>query len=107
MDTKAYECVNMIRRRARNVDIHSPSAYDLQSGLSPETFADSVVWERAWELCGEPEVRWFDLIRLEKVEDLSKMRDPKEGGPPASFGKSVYFSPIPASEILLNPNLGN
>jgi len=106
LNEKAYECVNMIRRRANNVDIHSPSVYDLQPGLSPEAFADSVVWERAWELAGEPEGRWFDLVRLEMVEDLPNLRHPQEGGPPETFDKSAYFFPVPEGDIDLNPNLG-
>jgi hypothetical protein len=38
--TMAYECINKIRRRANNFDIYTQSVYDLQPGLSPETFAD-------------------------------------------------------------------
>ncbi len=107
LNEKSYECVNRIRRRAHNVDLYSSSVYDLQPGLSPEVFADSVVWERAWELCGEPEGRWFDLVRLEMVEDLPNLRHPNEGGPPETFDKSAYFFPIPEGDIRLNPNLGN
>jgi hypothetical protein len=106
-DVKAYDCINQIRRRAHHLDLNSSSIYDLQTGLSSEAFADSVVWERAWELCGEPEGRWFDLIRLEMVEDLPKLRNPNEGGPPFGvYDKSVYFSPIPANDTILNPHLG-
>jgi starch-binding outer membrane protein, SusD/RagB family len=107
LNSKAYECINQIRRRAHGLDLYTPSVFDLQPGLSPETFADSVVWERAWELCGEPEGRWFDLVRLEKVEDLKSLRFTTEGGPPNAFNKSVYFFPIPPTDTLLNPNLGN
>ncbi len=78
-DVKAYDCINQIRRRAHHLDLNASSIYDIQTGLSSEAFADSVVWERAWELCGEPEGRWFDLIRLEMVEDLPKLRNPIEG----------------------------
>jgi hypothetical protein len=85
--------------------LNEPSVYDLQKGLSPEVFADSVVWERAWELCAENNVRWNDLRRLELVEKLPEMRHPLEGGSPAKFDKSVYFWPIPAGDIRLNPGL--
>ncbi len=104
-DEKAYECVNEIRRRAHHLDLYTVSVYDLQSGLSPETFADSVVWERAWELAGEPEGRWFDLVRLEMVEDLPNLRNPGEGEPPSAFDKSEYFFPIHTRDQNLDPNL--
>jgi starch-binding outer membrane protein, SusD/RagB family len=106
LNEKAFECINQIRRRAHHLNLNTTSVYDLQPGLSPEVFADSVVWERAWELCGEPEGRWFDLVRLEKVEDLPKIRNPKEGGWPVTFDKSSYFFPVDPSDTLLNPNLG-
>jgi starch-binding outer membrane protein, SusD/RagB family len=106
LNPKAYECVNQVRRRAQGLDIYTPSIYDLQPGLSTEAFADSVVWERAWELCGEPEGRWFDLVRLEKVEELPGLRYAKEGGPPIGFNKGTYFFSIPKKDAILNPNLG-
>lgn len=108
LNNEAYEYVNQIRRRAKHLNIYAPSEFDLQPGLSPDAFADSVVWERAWEYAGELEGRWFDLIRLEKVEDLPKLRDPYENGPPAyPITKGVYYFQIPTSDIILNPNLGN
>jgi hypothetical protein len=106
LNVSAYEYVNQIRRRAHQLNLNSPSAFDLPSGLSPTAFADSVVQERAWELCGEPEGRWFDLVRLEMIENLPNLRNHEEGGPPSTFNKSVYFSPIPAIDTVLNPNLG-
>jgi starch-binding outer membrane protein, SusD/RagB family len=105
LNAKAYECVNQIRRRAHHLDINTPSPFDLQAGLPADAFADSVVWERAWELCAEPEGRWFDLVRLEMVEDLPRLRHPLEGGRPMIFNKSVYFYQIPSGDKELNPNL--
>jgi starch-binding outer membrane protein, SusD/RagB family len=105
LNDKAYECVNQIRRRANHVDLNTPSVYDLQPGLSAEAFADSVVQERAWELAGEPEGRWFDIVRLNMIKELPSLRDPAEGGPPTTFDESAYFLDIPQSEIDLNPNL--
>jgi starch-binding outer membrane protein, SusD/RagB family len=106
LNDKAYECVNEIRRRANHVGLYAPSVYDLQPGLSGEAFADSVVQERAWELAGEPEGRWFDIVRLNMIKELPKLRDPEEGGPPSKFNESAYFLDIPQEEIDLNPNLG-
>ena len=104
----SYECVNQIRRRARNLNIYSPSEYDLLPGLSVGAFADSVVWERAWEFTGEAEGRWFDLLRLEMVDDLDELRDPHEAPPPyEGISEGQYFFPIPEEDIFLNPNLEN
>lgn len=106
LNAKAYECLNMIRRRANHVDINTPSVFDIQLGLSAEQFADSVVQERAWELAGEPEGRWFDLVRLEMVEQLPQFRDPDEFGfPVGTPTKNDYFFPIPVDDANLNPNL--
>jgi hypothetical protein len=33
LNEKAYKCVNMIRRRANQLDIHTPSEFDLQPGM--------------------------------------------------------------------------
>jgi hypothetical protein len=105
-DAQAYEAVNIIRRRAHRVDLYSPSEYDLTPGLSAGQFVDSVLWERAWELCAEPEGRWFDLMRLEMVEDLPSLRDVNDMRDyPDVITKDFYFRDIPESEIDLNPNL--
>lgn len=107
LDTKAYECVNRIRRRANNVDLDSPSEFDLPPGLTAEAFADSVVQERAWELAGEPEGRWFDLLRLEKIDEVMSSVDPLEDND--WYKKHTlknFFLPIPKSDLILNPNLG-
>jgi hypothetical protein len=105
LNDKAYESVNIIRRRSRHLPLNEPSTFDLQKGLSPEAFADSVVWERAWELCAENSVRWNDLRRLELVEKLPEMQYRYEGGPPPRYDKSVYFEPIPSGDIRLDPHL--
>lgn len=106
VDADAYEAINQIRRRAHKLDLHSPSEYDLTPGLSAEQFADSVVWERAWELCAEVEGRWFDLVRLEKVEDLPLLRNENDMlDYPDMISKDFYFISIPESEIDFNPNL--
>lgn len=95
LDASAYEAVNRIRRRANKANIYSQSVYDLKPGLSVAQFADSVVRERALELCGEPEGRWFDLVRLEMVEQLPELRGEDKIGPPYIFTKDHYFLPVP------------
>ena len=105
-DALAYEAVNRIRRRANKADPNTPSSYDLATGLSPEAFADSVVWERAWELAGEPEGRWFDLLRLDQVRNLPGLRHEYEGDlPKYPVTEEDYFFAIPEYEQILNPNL--
>lgn len=106
LDEFAYEAVNRIRRRANKVDLYSASVYDLPTGLTAAQFADSVVQERAWEFACENEGRWFDLLRLEKVDELPELRHPLEGGPPEyPITEDCYFAPIPDEDRWLNPNL--
>ena len=76
MDDSTYEAVNMIRRRANKLDPYTPSDFDLQRDLTTEQFLDSVVWERAWELCSEPNGRWFDIIRLDLKDKLQENKYP-------------------------------
>jgi len=106
LDEMSYEAINMIRRRANKQPVTSPSPYDLTEDLTPEQFIDSVVWERAWELTGEPESRWFDLLRLGMIDNLDELRDPHEAPPPyEGILIGEYFFPIPNEDVYLNPNL--
>jgi starch-binding outer membrane protein, SusD/RagB family len=105
LNAKAYDCVNMIRRRANKQPLDFPSSFDLPHGLSREAFADSVVQERAWELAGEQGHRWFDMVRLGIVEKVSEKRDPADGPVFKKSGNDNYFYPLPDGDINLNPNL--
>lgn len=97
-DALAYECLNAIRERAEL------STY---SGLSADEFAAKVVDERAWELCGE-RVRWFDLVRLEILEEVNKKRDPEDIDRMSSDAwENHYLFPLPQHDLLLNPNIKN
>ena len=103
----AYEAVNKVRRRANNVDINGHSPFDLTPNLTQEQFIDSVVWERAWELCFEPDGRWFDIIRLDLKNKLNEYRLPAEK--PVEFSDDLitrdwYFLKIPQEDRWLNPN---
>ena len=62
--SEAYECVNKVRRRAFGKPIDTPSDIDLRTGLSPEEFLDSVLYERRLEFAFEGQRR-FDLLRTE------------------------------------------
>ncbi|MDR1880509.1 MAG: RagB/SusD family nutrient uptake outer membrane protein [Tannerellaceae bacterium] len=113
----AYECVNLVRNRAK-VGLNNgvnPHVDDLQPGLSATAFRDSVFVERGWEFAGfEYASRWFDLVRLELVEDAAKEqpehtflpgRSPEEWPVTNPPTHESYFLPIPEADVLLNPNL--
>lgn len=94
-DVLAYESINAIRDRA---DL-SP----LQN-MSGAAFADAVVQERAWEFAAE-RTRWFDLVRLEIVEEANADKDPNDLQPIGGISESKYTFPLPFSETSVNPNL--
>jgi hypothetical protein len=105
-DGQAYEAINQVRRRANKVNLFSPSPYDLTPGLSTQQFIDSVVQERAWELCAEPEGRWFDLVRLNMAKDIGpKKLKQKIMAYPIPMDKNTFTFPIPTYDKLLNQNL--
>ena len=122
-DAEAYEAINMIRRRANKLPVHLPSSADLSPGLSGIQFADSVIAEKGWEFIGEPESRWFDLVRLNKVESTlseiiayrTKMRSngelhksiliPGDRSPVPSEIRKLNWLNYPAEEVILNPEL--
>ncbi|WP_439185363.1 RagB/SusD family nutrient uptake outer membrane protein [Carboxylicivirga taeanensis] len=98
-DQTAYDAVNDVRNRA--------GLEDLPDGLSKIAFRDAVVMERAWEFAGMEinSARWYDLVRLERVEEAASNRHETELpilNPPT---KDDYFAPIPNGDKLINPNL--
>jgi starch-binding outer membrane protein, SusD/RagB family len=96
-DADALEAINKIVRRAAGLPINTPDAsVDWTSATQ-----DQIVQEKAWEFAGEY-CRWFDLVRLQKVEEVVASKDPDDLQP---LGPITYFLPIPASETLANPNL--
>lgn len=94
-DQLAYDCLNAIRTRAE---------LPTYSGLSAEDFANKCVDERVWELCGE-RVRWFDLVRLEIIQQVLNKKDPSDNQPLHSITEKDYIFPIPQHDELLNVNL--
>jgi len=74
------------------------------SGLSGSAFADAVVQERAWEFAAE-RIRWFDLVRLEQVEQANANKNADDLKPIGSISKEDYTFPLPFSETSANPNL--
>ncbi|MEN8250375.1 MAG: RagB/SusD family nutrient uptake outer membrane protein [Bacteroidota bacterium] len=98
-DGSAYDALNQVRHRA--------GLADMTPGLSQLAFRDSVVMERAWEFAGMEinQARWYDLVRLERVEEAAADRHSLEL-PIINFpDKDDYFAPIPGTETAINPNL--
>lgn len=97
---QAYEAVNEVRRRAGRPD--------LAAGLDQMAFRDSVIAERSWEFAAEF-VRWWDLVRTEKVVEAVATKAPDDMKPLREIGslpkEEFYWMPIPQQEIALNPNL--
>lgn len=96
-DALAYKCLNDIRTRA---------GLDTYSGLSNADFIEKCVQERAWELCGE-RVRWFDMVRLEIVEEVVAKKDPADNQPMHAITEKDYTFPIPIHDELLNSQLNS
>lgn len=93
-DAEAYKWLNKIRKRAGLV------AY---GNLSEDEFIKACVDERAWEFAGENQ-RWFDLLRLEMVEQSFENKNMNYDQTNLHKGGDYTF-PIPSYEILVNPNL--
>jgi len=98
-DTEALEAVNKIVRRSHGLPINTPDASVDYTALTQ----DQIIQEKAWEFAGEYS-RWFDLVRLQKVEEMAEKKHPDDLQP---LGPITYFLPLPASETLANPNLNN
>lgn len=96
VNTDAYAAINAVRKRA--------GLGDLPAGLSASDFINAVIDERAWEFAGEWN-RWFDLVRLEKVEEANANKHPDDLQPAGPITKEDYLLPIPGADALMNPNL--
>ena len=94
-NTNAYAALNAVRDRAGLTPL---------SGLSGPDFAEAVVNERAWEFAAEF-TRWFDLQRLEKVEEVNMNKSPLDLQPIGAITKADYWFPVPINDAGINPNL--
>ena len=80
---EAYAAINQVRSRARLADV--------PPGLGQESFRETVLSERRFELCFEGK-RWFDLVRWDiMVEALSDSRP--------NVREYHQLFPIPLSEV--------
>jgi len=105
---EAWDALNMIRRRAAGLPYATP---DAGADLTTGDIAELAFEERKWEFAGEY-LRWFDLVRMERVDQALTRRDDsgvlnESNTIIGSLGTDNYFSPIPAAVIEANPNLGN
>ena len=96
-DQLAYDALNAIRVRGGQEAL-------LFGTLSATQFADEVVQERAWEFAAE-RTRWFDLVRLEKVEEANANKNPADLQPIGEITKDDYWFPLPYTDTSINPNL--
>lgn len=92
----AYTALNAVRDRA---------GLGALSNLTGAAFADSVVNERAWEFAAEGTTRWFDLQRLEKVEEANSSKHAADLKPIGNISKDDYWFPVPLTDANINPNL--
>jgi starch-binding outer membrane protein, SusD/RagB family len=101
----SYSAINIVRARAGEAP--------LTAGLSATAFRDSVVFERAYEFCGENGMRWFDVQRLQLLPKIVAARNTGFIGtqsienpiPAASLShiNDYYLAPIPQGDMFLNP----
>jgi hypothetical protein len=96
-DPAALEAVNKIVRRAAGLPLNEPNvSVDWTSATQ-----EQIVTEKGWEFAGEF-CRWFDLVRLEMVEEMVAKKHPDD---PQPVGPITYTFPIPKREVDMNPDL--
>lgn len=97
----AAQIINQTRRRAGLSDLPTSAS------VSRESILAAYLKERRLELALEGH-RWFDLVRLDKVEEVMNAVYAKDEGRPAQaypFTSLSYILPIPQDVIDQNPNL--
>ncbi|HBB00842.1 MAG: hypothetical protein A2W86_12365 [Bacteroidetes bacterium GWD2_45_23] len=97
----AAQIINQTRRRA------GLSNLPASASASKESILRAYMKERRLELALEGQ-RWFDLVRLDKVEEVMNAVFAKDEGRPAQvypFTSLSYVLPIPQDVIDQNPNL--
>lgn len=99
-DPDALEAINKIVRRSEGLPINTPDASVDWTSATQEQIIEEKGWEFAGEYC-----RWFDLTRLEMVEEMVAKKDPDDLQPNVAITEIQYYLPLPASETLANPNL--
>lgn len=88
----ALNAINQVRRRAFGLDIMSPSAVDLEEGISQAAFREAVWNERFKEFPMEG-MQWFDLKRTDRLQTVEAIE----------AYQTVY--PIPLREMDINKQI--
>lgn len=97
----AAQIINQTRRRA------GLSNLPTSASASKESILNAYLKERRLELALEGQ-RWFDLVRLDKVEEVMNAVFDKDEGRPAQvypYTSLSYLLPIPQDVMDQNPNL--
>ena len=94
-NTEAYAAINAVRERAGLLPLE---------GLPDGDFPKAVIDERAGEFAGEW-TRWFDLVRMEMVEEANANKHPDDLQPVGEITKDDYLFPVPARDASINPGL--
>ncbi|MEA5129902.1 MAG: RagB/SusD family nutrient uptake outer membrane protein [Proteiniphilum sp.] len=97
----AAQIINQTRRRA------GLSNLTASASASKEAITQAYLKERRLELALEGQ-RWFDLVRLDKVEEVMNAVFAKDEGRPAQampYTSLSYVLPIPQAVMDQNPNL--
>jgi starch-binding outer membrane protein, SusD/RagB family len=88
--------------------VHTRAGLTALSGLSAADFLTAVVNERAWEFACEGTTRWFDLQRLQLVNQYNSppYRSPVENAILVNpITTTNYWFPAPLADASINPNL--
>lgn len=126
----ALDALNKVKRRANGMGALNQAQFDTIAtadfwmtpdaaidfaSADQQAIIDEIVKERAYEFLGETGGnRWLDLVRLDKVAEANAHRLPGNAnyvqgeeveliGDPSD--KSLWWTPIPSTETVLNPNL--
>ncbi len=98
----SIESLNQVKRRAAGLPFLNPAPVDVPSATPNE-----IIDEKGWELAGEYK-RWFDLIRSERLEEITAKRSPEEQVDLARLPtKDNYIAPIPAQAIITSKLVQN
>lgn len=98
---EAHGYVNRVRARARSGN--GSSFPEDVSGLSQDEFRTMVLEERKWELAFEFK-RWYDIARRKMGTEVFSASG-LEGAKPNFNPARDYLFPLPANELVRNPNL--